>query len=205
MYSRCCALFSACISLVAFGHSSAESSIPESLMVTHHDWIGHVNQSVTRDSSVLSEYIAQTSSVNHVGAVLALTMSPRFSCSPVLRISIDDATIVSRAADVEFSAVLDSRAVDFPIILDRVGSNALFTLSSADVDQIKLRSVVDLASWATFKWSLSPDAPRLSNVASVDTAPATSGEIDFSLLGSEKTLRAMEKMCKSHKPIPLAN
>lgn len=205
MYSRCCALFSACIALVAFGHSSAETSPPETLMISHHVWMGHVNQSVTRDSSVLSEYIAQTSSVNNMNAVLSVSMTPRFSCTPLVRISIDDDTIVSRAADVEFSVELDSRTIDFPVILDRVGSNARFTLSSAGIDQKKLRSAVDLASWATFKWVLNPDAPQLSNAVADGTASVTSGEIDFSLLGSQKTLRAMEDMCRSHTPIPLAN
>jgi hypothetical protein len=167
--------------------------------------MGHVNQSVTRDSSVLSEYIAQTSSVNNMNAVLSVSMTPRFSCTPLVRISIDDDTIVSRAADVEFSVELDSRTIDFPVILDRVGSNARFTLSSAGIDQKKLRSAVDLASWATFKWVLNPDAPQLSNAVADGTASVTSGEIDFSLLGSQKTLRAMEDMCRSHTPIPLAN
>lgn len=207
MYSRCCALFSACISLVAFGHSSAETARHETLMVTHHAWMGHVYQTVTADSSVLTEYIAQTSSVNTIGAVFAVSMTPRFSCSPIVGIEIEDDTFVSRAADVEFSVVLDNRTIDFPVILDHVGSDARFTLSSAGSDQKKLRSAVDLASWATVKWSFNSDVPQLSNAESdsVDTRPATSGEIDFSLLGSQKTLRAMEEKCRSHMPIPLAN
>ena len=205
MYSRCCALFSACISLVAFGHSSAETSPPETLMVSHLVWMGYVNQLVTRDSSVLSEYIAQTSSVNNEGAVLSISMTPRFSCTPLVRIAIDEDTIVSRAADVEFSVELDSRTIDFPVILGRVGSDARFTLSSAGIDQKKMRTAIDLASWATFKWALNPDAPQLSNAVSVDTTPVTIGEIGFSLLGSQKTLRAMEEMCRFHTPIALAD
>jgi len=205
MYSRCCALIGACISIVAFGHSSAETSSSTTLMVSHHAWGGHAKKSATRDGSVLNEFIAQTDSVNSPGAVLLVSMIPRFGCVPVISIMSDEAEITARAAVVEFSAVLDAESMDFPTILDRDGTNAQFTLSSSRSEQNKLRHRMDWASWASFEWNVNSDVPQLSNESPADESLAVSGSIDFSLLGSRKTLQSMEEMCRSHKPIPLTN
>jgi hypothetical protein len=205
MYSRCCALFSACILIVAFGGVYAQTTSSEILLAAHQDWIGHANQSVTRDGSVLNEYIAQSSSVNMEGALLLISMIPRFTCVPVVSIAINDSTIMSRAADVEWVAAVDEQTVDYPFILDTDGPQAQFTLSSPGADQIKLRSVLDLASWVIFKWSVDSVTPQLSDTTPTDMSLEASGNIDFSLLGSRRTLNAMEEMCRSHTPIPLTN
>jgi hypothetical protein len=205
MHSRCCALFSACILTVAVGVLSAETTSSEILLADHQDWTGHVNQSVIRDGSVLTEYIAQTTSVNMEGAVLLVFMIPRFSCVPVASILVNDAMIASRAADVDFIVVMDNQTIDFPFIPDRDGSDARFTLSSVGSDQKKIRSILDLASWATFNWSVDSDVPKLSGSSSGDSPVEASGNIDFSLLGSQKTVEAMEEMCRSHASIPLTN
>jgi hypothetical protein len=203
MYSRCCAVLSACISIVAVGELFAETTSSEILLAAHQDWTGHVTQSVTRDGSSLSEYSAQTTSVNREGAVFSVSMIPRFTCLPVSRIAVKDSMIVSRAADVELTLIVDSQTMDYPSILDVDGPVALFTSSFTVSTQKKLRSNLDLASWATFAWSVDTGVPRLSTTASEEAPTEVGGNIDFSLLGSQRTIEAMEEMCRSHTPTPL--
>ncbi|MFT4726427.1 MAG: hypothetical protein ACI9UN_000922 [Granulosicoccus sp.] len=205
MHSRCCAVLSACISIVAVGELFAQTTSSEILLAVHQDWTGYVTQSVTRDGSVLSEYSAQTTSVNMEGAVFSVSMIPRFTCVPVSSIAVKDSTIVSRAADVELTVVVDSQTMDYPSILDIDGPVALFSSSFSVSNQEKLRSNLDLASWATFMWSVDTGVPRLSTTTPEDSPIEVGGNIDFSLLGSRRTIEAMEEMCRSHTPIPLTN
>lgn len=205
MHSRCCALLSACISIVAVGKLCAETTSVENTLAAHQDWTGHVNQSVTRDGSVLNEYIAQTTSVNMEGAVLSVSMIPRFTCVPVSSIAANDSMMVSRAADLKLALVADNQTMEYPSILDGDEQGVRFTLNSPRIDQEKLRSILDTALWATFKWSVATDVPRLSSTTSTDAPLEASGEVDFSLLGSQKTVEVMESLCRSHTPIPLTN
>ena len=188
--------------MIATTESFAETAASDIPLPAHHDWAGHTERSETKDGSVLNEYIAQTISPNMVGAVLSVSMIPRFSCTPVTTISVNDTTITSTAAYVKFTVLVDDQLVDYPTILDRVGPRALFSLSSVKNDQQKLRSLLDPASWVTYKWSLEPDAPQLSTDATNGSSAQEGGNVDFSLLGSRRTIDEMEEMCRSHIPLP---
>ena len=206
MYSRCCALLGACISIIAVGESFAKTTSSEIELAAHLDWTGHVNQTLTRDGSVLNEFIAQTISVNVDDAVLSLSMIPRFACVPIASIHVKDPALVAQAREVGF--VVDNQVVDYPFIPDTEGENGRFTLSSVEKDQKKLRVILDIATKAVFTWAVVSDVPQLSNESSNDknslgAASEAVDQFDFSLLGSQRTLEAMEDMCRMHTPIPL--
>lgn len=200
MYSRSCSLLSACLAVLVVGKLSAGMTSPKVLLPGHLDWIGTTDQSITRDGSVLSEYTAQTASLDTDGAILSISMTPRFSCLPITAITINDLTISSDADEVEFVAVVDNQTFSFPTIPDRNGVETRYTLGSNGADQKKARNLLDLTSRATFKWSVNSDIPRLSTDNSDDQA---NGVVNFSLLGSQRTLAAMEEMCRSHAPVAL--
>jgi hypothetical protein len=178
-------------------------------MVTHHVWVGHANQTVIRDGSTLNEFVARTSSVSAESAesaVLSVSMIPRFSCTPIVSVEISYSTIAATASDLAMTIVLDGQTMNYPAIQDGNGKDVLFTFNSASSEQKKLISTMDVASWATFYWSTKLAAPALSNSSSnAATLAEFNGKIDFSLLGSQKTVSAMEEMCRLHLPLPLKN
>lgn len=208
MHSRCSLVFGACAFLLAVGGSVAETTSSETVLASYQDWAGYANQTVTRDGSVLSEYIAQTSSVNTQNAVLSISMIPRFACLPVTSILVNDSTLVPLLAGAKLLLTADEQTNDFPFIVDENESGARFTLRLAGKEQKKLRSILDLATWSTLNWAVEPTVsePRLSHSAAEEDAPTVSEQgIDFSLLGSQRTVKHMEDMCKSHVPEPLTN
>lgn len=205
MYSRCCALISACISIVAVGELFAETASSEIQLAAHIDWTGRASHSVTRDGTLLNEYIAHTQSVYPEGAVLSVTMIPRFSCAPIASITVNDTSVTTKAMKIQFVVNVDGQTVEYPTIVDRDGVNVRFTLSSVEQAQDTFRDMLDVSSSAAFTWFIESDAPKLSNDDSNFTPLEASGNFDFSLLGSKRTVEVMEQLCRQHKPIPLVN
>lgn len=178
-------------------------------------WTGHQQQKIVSDGSVLTEYQGRTEANNRPGMQLKVSFSPRFSCSPMIAllvsgdtgVELGSANAASNNESSEFKVVSDKSGltmdtgeipvfedddlldlrvdgvnVDFPIIVDSEGGTVL-TFNGDARERETLRLQIDIGDVAT-------------------VAVAEDRKITFSLLGSRKTLKALQASCRQHEPIP---
>ncbi len=202
MYSCKCAVISACLMAISLGKASADDAQTERVFPAYLDWGGDFSQVESRDGSIINEYIAQTESVNLDGARLIVSMMPRFSCEPMISTIVSDPDIIERVSVIDLKMIVDDEIFDFPSIVDWEKALRRFSLNSEQARHERLRQAIDIASWATFEWSV-------NNVVDSGTSEQNErpdrGTFDFSLLGSRRTVQEMQDMCLSHTPIPYEN
>lgn len=153
-------------------------------------WNGALEQRTLGDGSVLNEYVARTeaSSTDGSGMIeLLVSFVPRFRCAPLmgLRFSEEHAAAVADLFADGDSVVLtlDDKAVNLPLAVDENGTSTTLWLHGSVDSQNELRARFDVASRARIVLS--------------DTV-----EYGFSLLGSQRSLKATEEHCLLHEPIP---
>lgn len=177
-------------------------------------WTGHQQQKIVSDGSVLTEYQGLTEADNRPGMQLKVSFSPRFSCSPMIAllvpndgVELGSANAVSDTESFPTTAVsdtsgvlpdtgeipvfedddlldlrVDGAKVDFPLIVD-AGEGTVWYFNGDERERETLRLQIDIGDKAT-------------------VAIAEDRTISFSLLGSRKTLKALQTMCLQHEPIP---
>ena len=202
MYSRKCAMLGASLVVIAVGNSFAEEAQVDELLASHLDWTGSFSQVETRDGSLLNEYIAQTDSTQDGEARLIVSMMPRFSCVPMISTVVSDPQITDRVSDINLQITVDEETFDFPSVVDWEKALRRFSLNSEQARHERLRQALDEANQATFEWSINPGSD--SGTEAENDLPR-SGEFDFSLLGSRKTVQDMQDLCTQHTPIPFNN
>ena len=202
MYSRKCAMLGASLIMIAIGDSLAEDAHINDTLASHLDWTGSFSQVETRDGSLLNEYVAQTKSAEDVQVRLIVSMMPRFSCAPIISTVVSDPEITGRVSDIDLQITVDEETFDFPSVVDWENVLRRFSLNSEQARHERLRQALDEANRATFEWSINPDSD--SGTESENDLPQ-SGEFNFSLLGSRKTVQDMQDLCVQHTPIPYNN
>ncbi len=203
MFSRWGAIYGACLSLSLVGVSTAGDIPPGQQRASSQDWAGHIIQLTTRNGSTLSEYRAQTNSVNAPDTFMVVSMLPRFSCEPTVSIVVANTVFGNDPEAVALTMVIDEVASDYPPLVDKSESYSQLTMNGNQESHQQLRAVIDDASWAQFEWRI--NSPALSNADAGSKVAASDGTFDFSLLGSRKTIKEMEELCLNHTPIPYSN
>jgi len=203
MYSLWGAIIGACLSLSPVGFVSAGEIPSGKERASYQDWAGHVVQITTRNGSTLSEYRAQTSSVNAPGTFMIVSMLPRFSCEPVVSVLVANTVFGNDPEAVVLTMAVDNVVTPYPPLVDKYESFSQLTLNGSQQRHAELRTIVDNAAWVHFDWMI--NSPALSNAEADSKVAASEGSFDFSLLGSRKTIKDMEALCLKHVPIPYSN
>ncbi|MFK8076263.1 MAG: hypothetical protein AB8B84_06735 [Granulosicoccus sp.] len=202
MYSCKCAVLTTCLVVISLGKVSADDSQTRGDFPAYLDWGGSLSQVESQDGSTINEYIAQTESVNVDGARLIISMMPRFSCEPMISTIVSDPDIIERVSVVDLKMTVDDETFDFPSIVDWEKSLRRISLNAEPTRHELFRQALDLASWATFEWSVNNVVD--SGISEQSERPDR-GTFDFSLLGSRRTVQEMQEVCLAHAPVPYDN
>ncbi|PID62072.1 MAG: hypothetical protein CSB44_04860 [Gammaproteobacteria bacterium] len=167
--------------------SSKLDSASESLERTSFlDWSGERLQNSLPDGSTLTRYTAVTTEADVEGTELAVEFSPRFGCSPHVRMRFDSnasrfAAITNLSSD-ELNWQIGHEYFRYPVVADTEGDNVVLHLVAVRSDREAL--VTALAGGSRVSLSL----------------PGRG--VEFSLLGSRRTLVATRAHCLRHEPLP---
>lgn len=161
------------------------SSLAVSNDAQEASWESRIQRLSLLDGSTLSEYIAETESVQTPGVLLRTTYIPRFSCKPLTSIIFDanpspqnESFAAQQQAQLDF--FIDGTPVSFPALIDRAGNQLSFHFHGSQERRVKLRLMIDVG-----------------DRAQLQMAEET---IDFSLLGSRKMHAYARKHCREHRP-----
>jgi hypothetical protein len=170
-------------------------SLPSSPATKH--WDVELKKKVLTDHSVLMEFEASTASKNVDGAHLSIAFIPRFKCSPLISVRI-----VERESGFPVNSLtlrIDDKQNTYPVIVDNIESEDIYTISGSPQDRTFLRKLLDQSIKASV-WIIRP-LDQTRNVK-VNVAVKQYGDVlaDFSLLGSRRAAFLAERQCKSYQP-----
>lgn len=159
------------------------------------------------DGSVLTSYVGETSATDGRDAVLGVGFVPRFGCAPGIDLAVPEALARRLAASPTGAAdaggeadgvdgadrgglrdddaaafLVDGMPVGYPVLVDADDGTVRVAFNGTDRERVTLRLQLDVGDGASF--------------ALVDGDPLT-----FTLLGSRRTLAAVESLCLTHEPV----
>lgn len=163
------------------------SSLAVSNDAQEGSWESRIQRLSLLDGSTLSEYLAESESVQTPGVWLRTTYIPRFSCKPLTSIIFDaspplqnEAVVIGQQAQLDF--FIDGTPVSFPALIDRADNQLSFHFHGSQERRVKLRLMIDVG-----------------DRAQLQMAEET---IDFSLLGSRRMTSYARQQCREHRPDP---
>lgn len=157
-------------------------------------WAGSLSKTALSDNSMLSEYVAQTLSEDGQAASLQIAFSPRFGCSPMVRVILSEQSTPSVEAEA-IRLLVDEVPFEFPALIDSRPAEREFSYAQTAAKQQELRLLLDLSSHiAVYENSQSVVNPPETDATIADS-------ISFSLLGSQLSTAAVEAYCRSHVAI----
>ncbi len=134
------------------------------------------------DSSILSEYYAETISLENNDVFFRIGFVPRFDCAPMFSLLLaypsDKRDIVDYKA---ITAAIDGTPLKFPVLLDQNEDHLAVYLNTDLQRRMLARIKVDIG-----------------NILMVRSATAELNT--FSLLGSREAVDNAEKACRRHSP-----
>lgn len=158
-------------------------------------WSGHLAQTTLADGSTLSEYTAVTEAMNQADAQLQVSFSPRFRCAPMIRLLVPVGIAESAEPGEPLPLRLDDATVTYPYTLDVIGTRRLLAYSASAALQERLLQQLDVASHAYLPRDLALAS------GSLQTDPRAAA-VHFSLLGSQRSVAAVQEHCHGHVPVP---
>lgn len=206
MYSLCCAALSALSLLVLCPAAMADSGGDEPETMAFLRWTGSMHQNTLSDGSILSEYVAQTESDDIRSATLQVAFVPRFGCTPLISFRFSSADLIAKASPSDFLLSIDAQTMPFPILIDEEGDDQVrLSLNADSVGQKRIRQILDNSTEATLAWPSTDEELPVGTHSPHSSRQANTGAVNFSLLGSRRTVQAMEAQCQAHAPIPYEN
>ena len=168
------------------------------------DWRARRDARELPDGSTLTAYAGETRARGGAEAALRVEFVPRFGCAPgvelVVRpglarrlVPVGGTTGAGLDDDDEASFLVDGTPVGYPVLVDEDeggdeggdGAVLRFAFNGNERERMTLRLQLDVGS-----------------VVSVGLDGDGTDALRFSLLGSRRTLAAMESMCLTHEPVP---
>lgn len=189
--SRLARLWLLALACLSGGELLADVRRPPIDVASVRDWHGSTREHTLPDGSTMTVYASASTSLDSGAARLEVGFSPRFECAPWIRFVLStpltdplDAALdtASLSADAPVSVRIDGTALDWPIAVDRQGDERLVWL------------LADRQARTTARLSL--DAGT-----SLGLALGNGVSLNFSLLGSRKSLAATQALCRAHEPV----
>ena len=154
---------------------------------SHLQWSGALEQRTLGDGSVLSAYTARTVATDAADVAFKIGFVPRFGCSSTIGIRFGNtmASVIEAFFEDGDSLTLDidGETFEWPLTVDADGVTTTLWLHDGLERRERVRRLVDAGS------RMSLALPNSLSVA-------------FSLLGSRRSVEAVEKACRAHEPIP---
>ena len=203
MFSRCCAGLG---TLMLMSYAAASASDAEAVL-TFQNWDEVVQQTTLPDKSILTQYVASTSSTNTDGAELQVSFMPRFDCAPQISILLPISVVNEPIGLDGFVISVDQETWEFPVLADTDGSAVRFSMNAVSTNHQELRRKFDFAYEVTVSWQSTTAAAHGAAEATVTSSVASyessnNEPANYSLLGSQAAVKAAEDQCNSHEPIP---
>ena len=183
---------------------AAASGIDEAIeRAASLDWRARRDARELPDGSTLTAYAGETRARGGAEAALRVEFVPRFGCAPGVELVVRPGLarrLVSVGGtgaglddDDEASFLVDGTPVGYPVLVDEDeggdeggdGAVLRFAFNGNERERMTLRLQLDVGS-----------------VVSVGLDGDGTDALRFSLLGSRRTLAAMESMCLTHEPVP---
>lgn len=156
-------------------------------------WTGLLSKTTLADNSILSEYVAHSFSSDDQGAALQIGFSPRFGCTPMVRIILPEQIMPLPSDKEPIRFLVDEVPFAFPAIVDTFPAKREFSYTGTSDAQQELRLLMDRSSHATVEGAGSSGMS--------DTGVDVTDSVKFSLLGSQMSVAAVEEHCNRHVAI----